>query len=49
MRKIVLIASIALPIAFLAPAAATVATIAGTSATAASSGSVTPDYDYQGG
>jgi hypothetical protein len=48
MRKAVLIASIALPIAFLAPVAATVATIAGVSATTVS-GSVTPAYEYDGG
>jgi hypothetical protein len=46
MRKAVLIASIALPAAFLAPAA--VATIAGVSATVASS-SMTPSYEYDGG
>jgi hypothetical protein len=48
MRKIVLIASIALPIAFLAPAAVTVATIAGAAAPTAS-GTVTPNYEYDGG
>ncbi|HUN33632.1 MAG TPA: hypothetical protein VMU95_16605 [Trebonia sp.] len=48
MRKFVLTVSIALPVAFLAPAAAAVATIAGVSAPTASS-SMTPAYDYQGG
>jgi len=48
MRKCVLIVSIALPAAFLAPAAVTIAAIAGGSVTVAS-GTVTSNYEYDGG